>query len=41
MYSIEYNQNERSKPTIEIPNYSSDNRKRNSSKCKEHNRENY
>ena len=27
MYSIEYYQNERSKPTIEIPNYSSDNRK--------------
>ena len=26
MYSIEYYQNERSKPTIEIPNYSSDNR---------------
>lgn len=32
MYSIEYYQNERSKPTIEIPNYSSDNRKRNSMK---------
>ena len=32
MYSIEYYQNERSEPTIEIPNYSSDNRKRNSMK---------